>query len=240
MKKYFVVSDVHSFYNEMQTALNSAGFDINNPEHIFVSCGDLLDRGDQPKECIDFVLSIPEERRILIMGNHEENLINILRSYYYDTADKMNGTVRTICNLVDENWLDFYALNKANKDPRLNQYLNALVDYYESDKYIFTHSFLPINLFADWREATPEEWTTAHWGNPFEIWHHLVATHKKEFFDMIGDKTIVFGHWHTEWAHSHYHNQEKCFAPFYDDHIIGLDACTALTHQVNCIILEEE
>ena len=45
-KKYlYCVSDVHSFYDELMTALTKAGFDINNEEHIFVSCGDLLDRG---------------------------------------------------------------------------------------------------------------------------------------------------------------------------------------------------
>ena len=49
MKKYFVVSDVHGFYDEMKKALDNAGFDIANPDHIFVSCGDLLDRGRQPR-----------------------------------------------------------------------------------------------------------------------------------------------------------------------------------------------
>ena len=45
MKKLFVVSDVHSFYNHLIKALNEKGFDKNNPDHWFVSCGDLLDRG---------------------------------------------------------------------------------------------------------------------------------------------------------------------------------------------------
>lgn len=47
--KYFIVSDVHSFYDEMMTALNESGFDKTNPDHIFVSLGDLLDRGDQSR-----------------------------------------------------------------------------------------------------------------------------------------------------------------------------------------------
>ena len=44
-KKFFVVADVHSFYDEMKQELDTAGFDINNPDHILVSCGDVLDRG---------------------------------------------------------------------------------------------------------------------------------------------------------------------------------------------------
>lgn len=57
-KKYFVVTDVHGFYDEMTSALNEKGFDINNPEHIIISCGDLLDRGPKPKECIDFMMNL--------------------------------------------------------------------------------------------------------------------------------------------------------------------------------------
>ena len=45
MAVFFVVSDVHSFYDEMMIALKEKKFNINNDNHIFVSCGDLLDRG---------------------------------------------------------------------------------------------------------------------------------------------------------------------------------------------------
>ena len=34
MKEYFVLSDIHSFYNEMITALDKKGFDINNKDHM--------------------------------------------------------------------------------------------------------------------------------------------------------------------------------------------------------------
>ena len=48
MKKYFVCGDVHSFYTYLKEALDNAGFDLNNDDHVFVSCGDLFDRGDEP------------------------------------------------------------------------------------------------------------------------------------------------------------------------------------------------
>ena len=71
MATYFVVSDVHSFYNEMMYALVKAGFDKDNKNHIFVSLGDLLDRGPDAVKCLEFVNSLPVERKILIKGNHE-------------------------------------------------------------------------------------------------------------------------------------------------------------------------
>ena len=45
--KYFVSSDIHGFFDEWQNALTDKGFDLNNPEHKIILCGDLFDRGSQ-------------------------------------------------------------------------------------------------------------------------------------------------------------------------------------------------
>ena len=66
MKKYFIVSDTHSFYTPLKESLDKVGFDINTPDHIFILCGDLFDRGSESLEIYEFVKSIPKERRILI------------------------------------------------------------------------------------------------------------------------------------------------------------------------------
>jgi len=42
MKKFFVFSDVHGFYKELMKALDDKGFDMENPNHYIISCGDLL------------------------------------------------------------------------------------------------------------------------------------------------------------------------------------------------------
>lgn len=44
MKKYFVASDIHSFYTPFIKELNKTGFDLNNEEHILIICGDLFDK----------------------------------------------------------------------------------------------------------------------------------------------------------------------------------------------------
>ena len=54
--KYFVVSDVHSFYTKMKEALGRAGFDETNPNHTLRSCGDLFDRGKESKETLEYVM----------------------------------------------------------------------------------------------------------------------------------------------------------------------------------------
>ena len=58
-------------------------------------------------------------------------------------------------------------------------------------------------------------------------------------------KTIVCGHWHCSFGHSHYENDggefdnNPNFTPYYGDGIIALDACTVISKKVNCIIIED-
>ena len=51
----FAVSDVHGFYNEMIDALDKAGFDRNNPNHLLVSCGDNFDRGPDAVKVYEYL-----------------------------------------------------------------------------------------------------------------------------------------------------------------------------------------
>ena len=68
MKKYFVASDIQSFYTPCIKELNKTGFDLNNEEHILIICGDLFDRGSESLKLYEFIKSLPKERRILIRG----------------------------------------------------------------------------------------------------------------------------------------------------------------------------
>ena len=70
MKTMFCLSDVHGFFDEMIKALDDAGFDKENNSHIFVHCGDLLDRGEKPLECLKFVNSyskLAKDATVLIL-----------------------------------------------------------------------------------------------------------------------------------------------------------------------------
>ena len=56
MKKYFVTSDIHGFYNEFIAALDRSGFNIDNPDHILIICGDIFDRGNQPLQIYTMII----------------------------------------------------------------------------------------------------------------------------------------------------------------------------------------
>ena len=101
MKKYFITSDTHSFYTILMKALKRKGFDVNNPEHIFVLVGDLFDRGEESKQLYEWVKALPRERRILIRGNHEILFRELVKKGYAESHDLHNGTLDTLYQLND-------------------------------------------------------------------------------------------------------------------------------------------
>lgn len=244
--KYFVVTDVHGFYSEMREALDKAGFNPANPRHIFVSCGDLLDRGSMPMECLQYVLSLPH--KILIRGNHEDLMEQAVTSGYFDTVDISNGTYGTVIALTGEAFPPTN-LGAMRTHPLYNRYINETIDFYETKRYIFVHGWIPVNrkmngeiYKPDWRDADKPRWDNARWLNGMDMWNKGVRE---------PDKTIVCGHWHCNWGNAYLHNDGKewpqpgesdaivNFNPFVDKGIIALDGCTAYSGKVNCIVLED-
>ena len=59
------------------------------------------------------------------------------------------------------------------------------------------------------------------------------------------EKTIVCGHWHASYGHAQYEQkgsefgEDADFSAYYGKGIIALDACTALSHKVNVIVIED-
>ncbi len=262
MQKYFVIADVHSYYWNLMYSLECAEFDLDNPEHILVSCGDLFDRGSESKECLDFVMSIPKERRIFIMGNHEQNLIELLdETRPVDESDKHNGTLKTLRDLSDTKSTKIEnIINGARQNKNLNEYLSELRDYYKTEHFLFVHGWYPWEVIdKDGTETIQinykdkNKWWRARWMCGFSEWYsirRILDTYPDVKF--LNEPVTVCGHWHTSYGHSRYRGvgeefpdkgkkwrEHCCFYPYFDEKIIALDACTALTHRCNWVILEE-
>ena len=239
--KYFVSSDIHGFFDEWQNALKDKGFDLNNPEHKIILCGDLFDRGSQPKEIIDFVLK-HKDKVILIRGNHEDLMEQMIERNLSDYGDVCNGTAQTIVDLYPEWQISAFDLKKIAKVTRLQEVLDMCIDYYETEHYIFVHGWIPIieNCYlydSEWRTARKERWQKARWANPVEM-------HRYEIYEP--NKTIVCGHWHCSalWHEQNPDVYEEFgdkanFEPFITKNMIAIDACTTYSHKVNVIVLED-
>lgn len=245
--KFYIFSDCHGYYDELKSALDKSGFDPNNEEHWLIGCGDYLDRGRQPQQVIDYLMSLP--RKILVKGNHEELILDCIERGYPRNHDISNGTAQTISDLAP-NAKEFDVICAVAYE-KIKDFIDSMVDYVELKDHIFVHSFIPlINMDGmppyythnrwfkkkpNWREATTEEWEDSRWGNPFDL-------AEKGF---LPEKTLIFGHWSTEhkWAEDEGRlgfDEDAKFEPYYGDGYIGIDGCTVYSKKVNVITIEDE
>ena len=254
--KLFVMSDVHSYFEEMAEALHKNGFEMDNEDHHVIICGDLFDRGPDAVKIFEFVKWLNEQGRLTyVCGNHEDLLFDcaneIIRGRGVSRHHISNGTFDTICQFTGMNKYDlcFGPLDRAEYEKKMTPILDFInlntVDFAEAGEYIFVHGWRPCdpisgNVPDNWN--TPEaDWESARWINGMQAWHRGAK---------LPDKTVVCGHFHSSWGHSHLHldrkefpqknreDWEKSFEPFIDEGIIAIDACTAYTGFVNCLVLE--
>ena len=229
MPKFFVISDVHSFYTPMKEALDAAGFNPDDENHWLISCGDNFDRGNKSVEVLRYLRQL--QRKILIKGNHEWLLEECCSRGYPELHDYSNGTVKTIKQLGHGDLFEARADYAWN---RVRSLIKDMCFFYETQKYIFCHSWIPDG--TEWRYASEREWNQAMWLNPFE---RAVRDRNRGL-----NKVIVHGHWHASagWAGREgtpEFGEGACFEPFYGEGHIAIDACTAHTHKVNCLVLED-
>lgn len=250
--KYFVASDIHSFFTPFYNELMRAGFDENNENHKLIICGDCFDRGDESHSVFRYLMHLSLKNKvILIRGNHEDLLEELLDSMNPGMHDYSNGTVKTINELggAGEGYCFEDCCIRTRK--RLKTFLSRFVNYYETMNYIFVHSFVPLNRLDDmpryytrgriyeknpnWRDAPFYEWTSARWDNPFKLANN----------GFLPDKTLVFGHWHTSWPRAHYDEQtefesDSNFDIYFGEGYIGIDGCCAHSGKINILVLEDD
>lgn len=252
--KYFITSDIHSYFNELTAALQHQGFEKDNPDHILVCVGDLFDRGPGSLELYDYCRLLGDHRFVYIRGNHENLLLDLLKeieagftpSYHHLT----NGTIRTVEDLTG---IPLY-LWEANPGAVLTRMqpikewiLGKTVNHFDIGDMVLTHGWVPPTLIQD--ESSwdlPENqplWDDAMWLNGMEQWQRGLT--------ILG-KAIVCGHWHTSYIRYHQGQIDrefppkgdreairKAFSPWMAPGIIALDSCVAYSGFLNVIVIEQ-
>ncbi len=239
-KKIFIVSDIHGYYTELMKALEQAGFDRENENHVFISCGDLFDRGTENAKVYAFVQSL--QRKILIKGNHEDMLSRILKEGNITDTDISNGTDVTVAELFGEDSIDAYGNFKTTahteKIREVMDFLDSMLNYYETECYVFTHGWLPIvfegrypKIDPSWRDVSDEEWNEAR----LLEWQQLYDVKA-----LLDGKTIVCGHRASFLGHMFdCFREPDCSEPFYGEGMIAIDAGTVRSGRVNVLVIEE-
>ena len=237
--------------NQFKKAIDKAGFDPKDENHILVICGDLFDRGRQPIELIRY-LNCEVPRKILIRGNHEDLFEDMCRRGEPWMHDYSNGTCQTVFDLTGVNEPISFERRASIALTKVTPLLNQMVDYYETEHYIFVHGWIPCwdrgasryvmeNAFiynSEWRGLSTRDWKQARWRNGIDCAKHGV---------IEPNKTIICGHWHCSYGHwldnpdkySSSIGEDSNFDPYYADGIIAIDACTAYSGKVNCIVIDD-
>lgn len=260
--KYFVSGDIHSYFENWMLYLEHAGFELTNPEHKIIICGDLFDRGDETLQCFEFVKRLHAENRLVyVRGNHEDLLFDcvneIKRSLDVGMHHVRNGTVKTVAHFADTNQYDILCncYDKNLFESHITEVLQFIesntVDFFELGNYIFVHGWVPCDSDDDNKyharksvtladvDTWDDKWDTARWLNGMECWSQGAVPE---------GKTVVCGHWHTSWGHHKFHGHRdefphmalkgarNSFKPFMEEGIIALDGCTAYTGLVNVAV----
>lgn len=258
--KYYVVADVHGYYSILKATLKEKGYFEDKEPHKLIICGDIFDRGNETLEMQSFISElIDKDEVILIRGNHEDLMLDLAKELSHGEMDALyghhlsNGTTISLLELTNSNLLDARMMTKeiAKKFYNTDFYTKVLpkmLDYYETDRYIFVHGWIPCYPLCiesgkerylyqeDWRDADGERWNQARWPNGM-----LAASQGV----LEPNKTIVCGHWHASYGHSHLEGngsefgEDANFAPYYGKGIIAIDACTAYSKMINCIVIKD-
>ena len=240
-KTIFAVSDIHGYYTAFKRALDESGFDAENENHIFMCLGDLFDRGEENVAVYDYIKALP--RKILLRGNHDEVLRDALVSGALSQVVTDNNTDLTIKDFLGKDAIDengrIDVETHAEKVRELIAFVDSMGDYYEVGDLIFTHGWLPIDvdkkrrtacLLQNWRDASAEEWSDAHWVS----WNEVYSVGA-----VLDGKTIVCGHRTARMGDRFDPMREPdCTEPFFGKGVIAIDAGTNRSGRVNVLRLE--
>lgn len=235
-KTIFAVSDVHGHYTALARALEESGFDAGNENHVFLSAGDLFDRGPENAGVYAFVQSLP--RKILLRGNHEEMLMEVLTAGEITERETSNGTDITLREILGEDAIDENGRIDQEKYAEtireLWEFLSSMGDYFEAGDCVITHGWLPADIDGrrarvrtDWKDASAEEWGDARWLE----WQQLYAVGA-----LLAGRIIVCGHRPARMGSSFDPMREpNRNEPFYGNGLIAIDADTVNSGMVNVL-----
>ena len=138
-KKIFAVSDIHNEYDALINALNEAGFDENNPDHLLVSIGDAFDRGPSAIAVYEYLKRLSDKgSAIVLKGNHTGFFINYLNGTSFDPFNYLhNGTDETLADFIGrskpfESWC---LIDKNIDNPTFGDFGNWITEAREEINY---------------------------------------------------------------------------------------------------------
>lgn len=168
----YVTSDIHGCYNKFKEMLELINFSDNDELYVL---GDILDRGSQPIDLLEHIVS--NKNMFLIKGNHED----LFNNYFEDGDASLwyyNGGNTTHTQLM-QRYYDY--------EESLYKYIRKLPFVKVVDKFILVHAdlYFPKN----YEDLSIEEFIEIQEQDTC-LWDRSNIGNEKQFKDY----TIIHGH----------------------------------------------
>ena len=190
--KYFVFSDIHGCYKELIDSLVKSGYDSNNSNHKLIFLGDAFDKNKDDYQTYLFLKNnIKNNKLIWVLGNHDLYLLNVLKNrkinkFCYKTVINIATGLNSKLDSVND------CINELLDDGLLTILIEHTRYYFETNKYVLTHAFIPYNkkelkYDPNWRNSSIDRWSGAV---------NNMKGFKLAIVDkiLVPNKTLVLGH----------------------------------------------
>lgn len=172
-EKIFVVGDVHGCLGMLKNLIDKIKWDPSKDRLIFI--GDYIDRGEDPRGVIDFVLKLKEDSALVqcLIGNHEQMLLDYLSGNDPETYI-LNGGGTTL--------MSYDRVRRSEEEPLIPSshldFISSLMPMIELDHYYIVHAGFRPNVNIEDQDLFDMIWI------------------RDEFLSSDYDfgKVVIFGH----------------------------------------------
>ena len=199
--RIMAIGDVHGQYEKLKTLMRRIKFDP--AQDILVFLGDLMDRGPESLQCLDYVMHFQKqhpEAVICLMGNHEREMLD-----YFDALAKtrdeldvrlLNRTSQWLVYGGDKTLPQLQELGPKALRHRLD-YVRNLPLYYRIGDYYFCHAGVKPGVPLDQQQEKDLIWIRDEFYNGYNgketviVGHTPIQNLQYMFKDIAWDKYPV-------------------------------------------------
>lgn len=169
-KRLFAIGDIHGCFDSFQKLVEEKIGIRKNDKLVLL--GDYIDRGNQSKAVIDYILELVRMSFdvIPLMGNHEIMLLDALENSRFLSLWFQNSGYRTLESFGIRSLKDI--------SPIYIEFFKGLYPYYSFENYLFVHAGFNDEM-----------------NNPFEDNYQMFWTRREKYTNpVLRDKIIIHGH----------------------------------------------
>ncbi len=169
----YCVGDVHGEAGALRELLNKLPL---APPDLLVVLGDIINRGPDAFDCVEFLLGFDRCRKVFVQGNHEEAMLAYLETG--DSAPLLNmGGQATLASYARAGYVVQPGVPESIPLAHAQVYAQALDwtwPFYITDDYLFTHAGWNLSLPLERQSPDAMRWGGIR-GQEASVWTQTIV-----------------------------------------------------------------